>query len=71
MSRKYSQHYKGLTDVVQQVELVSSIAQYSCHFFEFEDEDQNLDDSTDQEKMKKTKRRRSSVDDARVQVTTK
>ncbi|CAH3130589.1 unnamed protein product [Porites lobata] len=30
-------------------------------------EDQNLDDSAEQEKMKKAKRRRSSVDDARLQ----
>ena len=40
------------------------------NYFEFEEdgEDQNLDDSAEQEKMKKAKRRRSSVDDARLQV---
>ena len=40
------------------------------NYFEFEEdgEDQNLDDSAEQEKMKKAKHRRSSVDDARLQV---
>ena len=64
---------KRLTDVFQQIEPVSSCSVFLA-LFDFEDEDdedQNLDDGTNQEKVKKTKRRHSSVDDARVQVTTK
>ena len=44
------------------------MAVFFCFIFEEDGEDQNLDDSAEQEKMKKAKRRRSSVDDARLQV---
>lgn len=44
------------------------MAVFIYFLFEGDGEDQNLDDSAEQEKLKKAKRRRSSVDDARLQV---